>query len=309
MPSPQYRYWIATIPSTDWSPPVTLVEPLSYLKGQKEIGAGGFEHWQVLIYCRTKVTRNTLKNLFCQSCHLEPTRSNAAEAYVWKEDTKVVGSEFEVGQKSYKRNSKHDWDRIFNDAKSGNFDDIPKDVLIRNYSSLKRIRVDFMPPVKRPVVKCWWFVGPTGTGKTYTAWQEAGSDVYIKNPLTKWWCGYRQEQNVIIDEFTGKIDVSNLIRWLDPYPCFIEIKGFAQPLHAVNFWITSNMTIEECYKDAFPEHIAALKRRIKVKVFNTLTAPGAPNPNRIRTLTNLTLVPNPINLTQSAPNDNVIVID
>lgn len=158
-----------------------------------------------------------------------------------------------------------DWDAILSSAKRGSFEDIPADIYIRHYSSLKRIRVDSMENVPRPEVSSRVFIGPSGVGKTRLAWEQAGNDAYIKNPNTKWWDGYRGQANVIIDEFVGRIDISYLLTWLDRYPCTVEIKGYSLPLTAINFWITSNLNVDEWYPDAKQVHLNALKRRLNIE--------------------------------------------
>jgi len=67
------------------------------------------------------------------------------------------------------RNNKTDWEQIWNDAKTGELDNIPADVKIRCYNQLKRIEKDHMEPEDRPglEVRCYW--GVSGSGKTYLA--------------------------------------------------------------------------------------------------------------------------------------------
>lgn len=57
MPTPQGRYWMLTIPTVHY-PLVELKEPVVYIKGQKEIGAQGLEHWQLLAQTSRKVLRH-----------------------------------------------------------------------------------------------------------------------------------------------------------------------------------------------------------------------------------------------------------
>lgn len=263
MPAIKGRYWLCTLSVQQHSDQPTLSNDCCYLKGQKEIGDGGFEHWQFLAVFSKQVTLQQAKQHFHNTCHLELSRSAAANDYVWKEDTRVEGSQFELGQLPKSRARKADWDQVWNDAISGDFNNIPKDILIRNYSSIKRIRVDNVNPPFRDniIVNVFW--GESGTGKTRRAWHEAGdpSEVYIKNPNTKWWDGYKGQKTVIIDEFTGRIDWSYLALWFDRYPCNVEVKGFSTPLLATTFFITSNVNPYDWFQDLNSAQKDALTRR------------------------------------------------
>jgi len=108
------------------------------------------------------------------------------------------------------------------------------------------------------------FWGRSGSGKSRRAWEEAGLDAYPKDPRTKFWCGYRGQVNVVIDEFRGGIDIGHLLRWLDRYPVIVEIKGSSTVLSAERIWITSNIPPESWYPDVDAETMVALKRRLKV---------------------------------------------
>lgn len=119
------------------------------------------------------------------------------------------------------------------------------------------------------------FWGATGTGKSRRAWDEAGVDAFVKDPRTKWyfqfnfrWCGYRGQQNVVIDEFRGCIDIAHLLRWLDRYPVLVEVKGGSRPLCATRFWITSNVDPRNWYPDVDQATRDALLRRLNITHFN-----------------------------------------
>jgi len=267
MPTPQGRYWRLTIPFDAMPQMVALKDPLCYIKGQQEIGAEGYHHWQLVAVSNRKITRAQLKACFVPQANVDLTKSAAYNEYVWKDDTAVPGTRFELGRLPISRARTEDWDKIYEDARAGDLENIPKDILIRHYSSIKRIRVDNMEPITRPniFVKCYY--GPTGTGKTHRAWDDQEGEIpYIKNPNTKWWDGYRGQKNVIIDEFNSRIDISYLLTWLDKYPCIVEVKGYSVPLQAVNFWITSNIAPEDWYTNSIPAaseaHRQALRRRL-----------------------------------------------
>lgn len=110
-----------------------------------------------------------------------------------------------------------------------------------------------------PVVK--WFWGPTGSGKTRKAVEEAGDDYYISSRNLKWWEGYDAHENVIIDDFRKDFcTFHELLRILDRYPYRVETKGSSRQLLAKNIWITSCYKPEEVYDTR--EDIGQLLRRI-----------------------------------------------
>jgi len=125
------KLYMATIPFHLFTPflPVGVV----YCKGQLEEGEGGFLHWQLFISLGKPQRISWLAKCFGTGAHYEPTRSSAAEDYVWKEETRVEGTQFELGQKPLKRNCSKDWEQIRTDAIAGQLMAIPADVYIRSY--------------------------------------------------------------------------------------------------------------------------------------------------------------------------------
>lgn len=266
MPAQQARYWLLTIPHHSYTP--FLPEGVQYIKGQLESGGeSGYLHWQVLVSFPKKVTLAKLKSYFGTTVHAEPSRSDAANEYVWKEETRVAGTQFELGQLAFQRNSETDWAKVLESAKAGRIEEAPPDVLIRHYASLCRIRKDYSVATRRTDVRAKVFWGVTGSGKSHLAWEEAGDTCYSKNPSTKWWDGYRNEDHVIMDEFTGRIDITYLLRWLDKYPCRVEEKGGDRPLVSTKFWILSNVDPRNWYPDATEDQRAALLRRLTITHF------------------------------------------
>jgi len=202
-----------------------------------------------------------------------PSRSIAAETYVEKLESAVEGTYFSVGKKPFKRNSKKDWAAILRSAQAARFSEIPEDVYIRYHRgiailtiAIRNIAVESSTNVF-VVRSAKFFYGATATGKSHTAWEEAGADAYSKDPGSRWWCGYRGQKNVIVDEFRGIIAVHHLLRWLDKYPLTVETKGGSVPLVAERFWFCSNLTLRECYSQLDNISYHALERRFEIKEF------------------------------------------
>lgn len=99
-------FWLLTIPFahfTPWLPPACR-----WIRGQLESGADGYLHWQVIVALRTKGSMATLRLTF-GPYHAELSRSDAASEYVWKEQTRVAGTQFEIGTKPCDPSAKPDW--------------------------------------------------------------------------------------------------------------------------------------------------------------------------------------------------------
>lgn len=256
------RYWLLTIPHADFLP--WLPTGCEWIRGQLERGGNtGYLHWQLIVGFGNQCRLAAVKRLFGTTAHCEPTKSDAADDYVWKADTRVEGTQFELGRKPHRRNVAKDWEAIKSSACRGELDSIPADVFIHHYRSLRTISSDYAQPIAQErTTKVYW--GPTGVGKSRRAWEEAGLDAYPKDPNTKFWDGYRGQSHVVIDEFRGRICISHLLRWLDRYPVLVEIKGSSTVLKATTIWITSNLHPNDWYPDLDELTKAALLRRLNI---------------------------------------------
>lgn len=272
MPTIKSRYWIATLSATKnvWTP--SLVDGIEALRGQLELSAEGYLHWQFAIYTPGRITLRQLKAKFPRDIHLEPSRNaRAVFDYVHKDDTCVdIDSRFDLGNFRLQRNNARDWAAVRADAVAGRFDSIPDDIFIRHYSALRRIHADNMVLNERADIQVSLFWGEPGSGKTRRAFEEAGEDVFVKNPCTKWWDGYRGQAAVIIDDFDGRsIRATYLKNWLDRYKCSVEIKGGSIPLCATRIWITSNFSLGEWFDNEMDRE--AIRRRIhRIEHFRVL---------------------------------------
>ena len=263
--TPQGKYWIITAPQHLFTP--YLPSSCDWIRGQLECGGNtSYLHWQLVVCFKRKSRLGAVKSVF-GPIHAELTRSAAADEYVWKDDTYVDGTRFELGRKPLSRASKTDWDVVWQSAVAGTFEAIPASIRVSSYSALSKIAKDHLKPVAMErVVRV--YVGQTGVGKSRRAWDEAGFDAYPKDPNTKFWDGYQGQPHVVMDEFRGKIDNSNILRWTDRYPVSVETKGSGCVFCASKLWITSNIHPMLWYPELDQETKDALMRRLDVEVMD-----------------------------------------
>jgi len=261
-------FWLLTCPCpnsviSDCAANGSLPTGIVWMHGQQERGEStGYLHYQLVVAFSKKVALSGVKRVFGEGIHAELSRSEAAEAYCHKEETRV-GDVFAIGAKPIRRNSKTDWESVWSAAKSGNLDAIPASIRVQSYSAIRSIRSDYSTCEGiEKIVKVFW--GPTGTGKSRQAWEEAGPSAYSKCPRSKFWDGYQSEEHVVCDEFRGAIDISHLLRWCDRYPVRIEVKGSSRPLCATKIWFTSNLDPRRWYPDLDELTIDALLRRMEI---------------------------------------------
>ena len=132
----QARWWFGTIKKDLWDgktkPPGCV-----YVRGQLERGSGEskYEHWQIVLQF-SKPTRRGKLVKWVSGGFFEPTRSEKALEYVWKNDTRI-GEPFELGDRALKRNDAKDWDEIKKLAQSGRIDEVPGDIFVRYFGNLQ----------------------------------------------------------------------------------------------------------------------------------------------------------------------------
>jgi len=261
----QGRYWIGTIHENHgvWEPPSELPEKCCWLRGQRERGAEGTVHWQ-LFAAFTKRIRLAGVKACIGNGHWEPTRSEAAEEYVFKEDTAIPDTRFELGSKKFNNNSATDWKKLRDLAKQGKLAeclDIAPEPTIRHYGALKHIARDFMSkPDDLQDVCGVWIYGPPGVGKSYKVRQDY-QDLYSKM-ANKWWDGYQGQQAVLIDDLdlSHKCLGHHLKIWADRYSFLAESKGHALHVRPSHIIVTSNYKPDDIWTED-SALLDAIKRR------------------------------------------------
>lgn len=173
----------------------------------------------------------------------------------------ILDTQFQLGHEPYNPASKTDWDRIWQLATTGEFDEIPSSVRLRHYTTLKKIRSDHQstpPDLDGPCGL--WIHGPPGVGKSRLA-RDIGPGAYMK-AQNKWWDCYNNEEVVILDDLDSDCLGHYLKIWADRYAFVAEYKGGSFKIRPKKFIVTSNYRIDDLFK--CPILIQAIKRRFTI---------------------------------------------
>lgn len=107
-----------------------------YVVGQLEKGVEGTPHIQFYLNFEKPIAITALKK-HCGKAHFEPVKvDNGAAAYCMKTETRLDGP-WEFGTKPVKRNSKEDWEQVWEEAKKGNLEKIDPKIRVAHYHQLK----------------------------------------------------------------------------------------------------------------------------------------------------------------------------
>lgn len=261
----QGKYWVFTDfelrdDYSDWG-----FEYLCY--GVEKCPTTGKMHHQGYVEFKTNQRLTTLGKKF--RCNFERRRGTAEQAIEYcKKDG--VFFEFGVKPKVKEQGKRTDINEVKDMVKNGaNMSQIAE--VTTSFQAFKfaesLLKYQEKKRSWKPTVK--WYFGPTGSGKTKTAVEEAGDNYWMSGRNLKWWEGYDGHENIIIDDFRADFcTFHELLRILDRYEYRIEVKGSSRQLLAKNIWITCPKEPEEIYSTR--EDILQLIRRIdEIKKFGS----------------------------------------
>jgi len=238
-----------------------ITTPAVYLVIGKEIGKTGTPHLQGFATFQTMQRMSAMQKI-SKRAHWETAYGTTEQA---AEYCKKDGDYEERGvmPKPKGEGEKERWAAAKKAAQAGKLDDIPEDIYVRYYRTLKEIAKDHMvKPDDADDVTGVWLWGAPGVGKSRKA-REDYPGAYFKMQ-NKWWDGYQGEEYVILDDYDSK-ELGHLLKiWADRYSFMAETKGGALHIRPKKIVITSNYSPEDPIFDWDDMKREAIMRRMTV---------------------------------------------
>ena len=280
----QHRNWVFTYnnPTPEYVNGLLALEgdaSIKYFRCMPERGESGTLHLQGLVLFKNGRTFPGVKRLLGDAVHLEVMRGTVTQAleYVEKQDSTSALVEFptyslEFGSRppsgAAGQGSRNDILVLYEAAKTGKrgFDLI--EACPVSYIKFTRGINEVLTYMDKPrdfKTEVRWYYGPTGTGKSRKAYEEANAlgSVYIKDPSTNWWDGYTGQHSVIIDDYRRDMcTFSALLRLFDRYACPVQIKGGYRTFCSKVIFVTTPKNPAETWETRTEEDLAQLTRRI-----------------------------------------------
>lgn len=274
MARPEAKNWVWTLnnPQSEEDHLIPSPEDYDYQIIGKETGEQGTDHYQAYTCFKKKIRLTALKKKYSQRIHWEIMKGTPQQAsdYCkkegdWKEEGTLPQSQTQAA--GIKR--KADYETAHQLAIEGKFNEIDPALKFRHAKNIIQIHAwhiaGTINTTELSEPQTIWIHGPPGVGKS--TWARSTFPNFYEKPKDMWWDGYTGQPYVIIEEFSPdtcrRMDISYVKQIFDKFPFHAAIKGGSigqiRPRVVV---VTSNYTIEECFKQQVDQQ--SILRRCKV---------------------------------------------
>jgi len=232
----------------------------------------GTPHYQGYVEWATRKRLSEIKNLLPRA-HWEAARGSRADniKYCSKADTRAEGpwsvGEIPDGEQGERTDllevkSAIDGGASMLDIAETHFTAFVK--YHKGFTIYKRLKADSRQWKTEGIV----LEGDTGLGKSHLARQLVGVDKRNVFWLTNdaWWCGYDGQPWIVVEEFTGNLNIRTMLMLLDEYPLSVNAKGDTINFLGKIVFITTNIAMEDWYPTASKTQTEAISRRVNVRL-------------------------------------------
>jgi len=240
-------------------------EPLcKYLVVQKEQGLSGTVHYQGYIELNKTMRHAGLSKIVRAHYAARAGTREQARDYCMKEDTRIEGP-WEFGEFGKTRGARSDLDSVARLVQEGKTNkeiyEISPGTTLRYLTHINKLRSIFRP--NGTGVEVHLLYGPPGTGKTRFCYDTHPELWAVPLGKNLWFDNYQNEENVLLDDFSGQLSLTDCLRLLDRYVIQVPIKGGFVWWNPMKIMITTNVHPRDWYDySSRSDSYLALQRRI-----------------------------------------------
>lgn len=276
----QSRGWLLTLPERFYKREdveTGLCGYTGYVGQLEEGGKTGYRHWQVYVENQSPIRFTTLRNKFPKG-HFEPRRGSKKQAYeyVTKTDTSagevLQGGEIDLENHQGKRTDLAAFHQLVMEGVSVEAILCSEPGALRYGNHLDRLaaaRDHLRLGDAEREVRCAYLWGPPGCGKTSRVLAEcrqAGLSAFRVVDYQHPFDGYRGEDVLVLDDYSGGLGISLLLSVLDRYPLRLPARYQDRVALFTRVYVIANIALENQYVGfgISKAQEAALKRRFEV---------------------------------------------
>lgn len=227
-------------------------ENMRYLICGKEIcPTTGRQHWQCYTYLKNQQTWNAVKKILGDK-HFEACKGSPEANIKYCSKDKNF-QEFGEKPSQGKRNDINELvQRIEQDGVTSEQILMENPLMYHMYGRTLEKAEDIVSRKKyrTEMTIGYWYWGPTGCGKSHTAFEGYTPETHYVLPLNDhgWWDGYRHQDTVIINDFRGEIKYNELLQMVDKWVYPVARRG-REPLQFTSkkVIITSSLPPDKIY--------------------------------------------------------------
>ncbi|MEY2914668.1 MAG: Circoviridae 2 [Cyanobacteriota bacterium] len=267
------KHWVFTINNYAEDDIVRLKGDLGgadWVIFQGEISSTGTKHLQGAVSFGKPKRLSQVREICGSRGHYELRKGTADQAASYcrkSESYDPTVERYERGTRPSSQGSRSDLVRLADRVQAGAneaelFADFPGLYFRYGRGIREAIRICSKPRDFKSEV--YWYWGPTGTGKSRRAFEEAPL-AFWKSGIDNWWDGYMGQEVVIIDDYRTQMCPFNfLLRLFDRYPLLVPIKGGFVNFVAKKIYVTTPKLPKDTWSNRTDEDIKQLIRRIEV---------------------------------------------
>lgn len=246
-----------------------------YLIYGREKGESGTPHLQGYVTFKAAKSLRSAKKAINSKCHVAPAKGNAHQNFTYCSKEGDF-EEFGVRPSAGKRSDLTAALSLIKDGTSVlDMFELAPGPMCRYPKSMQLYRSEILKSTQDRYSKVTVevYVGPTGSGKTRSAYDNYPSLYSLSyHGGQLWFDGYSGEETLLIDNFDGEIKYKSFLRLLDGYCTQLPVKGGYTYKAWKRVIITSTHSPEQWY----PYATQALSRLISHTNFMHLKKSGTP---------------------------------